>query len=167
MNPKEMKCVRPSSVEVPPWTAQKLHLRLIWKGNLIRENALLISEKSRHIRLPRDNPCCEPAGCLRRPCWTAGLMTLPRQPATTLPPGLLACLAGGLLRAWLRRPAAGDDLAAWTVGLLGVRAAMSLAATTLLRRPLLWACRLPATTLPPASCLDCWLAWQAAPTCLL
>ena len=41
-----------TSVEVPPWTAQKLHLRLIWKGNLIRENALLIFEKSRHIRLP-------------------------------------------------------------------------------------------------------------------
>ena len=29
-----------------------MHLRPIWKGNLIRENALLIFEKSRHIRLP-------------------------------------------------------------------------------------------------------------------
>ena len=66
--------------------------------------------------------------------------------ATTLPPGLLACLAGGLLRAWLRRPCC-DDLAATTLAVGLPAACDDLAACLLpagcLRRP----CRLPAPLL--------------------
>ena len=102
--------------------------------------------------------------------FSESLLRACRLPATTLPPGLLACLAGGLLRAWLRRPCC-DNPCCGPAGCLrrpcclpaALRLhAASLAATTLL--PL--AVGLPAACDDLAACLlpcwlDYWLAWRA------